>query len=81
MADNTINHPHLEERHMTDVLNNLTNAVTSDASNLTNLTLTNTKMAEKLKVALTQNKVLTELLSKTLWGVTATHSENQYKNK
>ena len=57
---------------MDDVLNNLANAVTSESTNLTNLTTTNTKLVEQLKVSLDQNKVLTDLLIKNICGVTAT---------
>ena len=38
MADDTIDQTHVDKSHMGDVLNNLDNAVTSDATNLTNLT-------------------------------------------
>ena len=57
---------------MDDVLNNLANAVTSESTNLTNLTTTNTKLVEQLKVSLDQNKVFIDLLIKNICGVTAT---------
>ena len=41
----------------------------------------NTNLVEQLKVELYQKKVLTDLLSKILCGVTATQSENQNANK
>ena len=62
----------MEESHVANALNNFSNTITSDATNLTNLTFTNAKLVEQLKVALSQNKVLTELLIKKIWGVTAT---------
>ena len=81
MADDTTDEPHVEEAHMADSLNNLVNAVTSDATKLTNLTFSNANLVEQLKVGLSQNKVLADLLSKNICGVTATQSENQNANK
>ena len=49
MVDDATYHPHVEEAHISNALNNLSNAITSDTSNLTNLTLTNSKLAEQLK--------------------------------
>ena len=54
----------MEEAHIYDTLNNLSNVITSDAFNLVNLTFSNSKLAEQLKVALAQNKGLTDLLNK-----------------
>ena len=54
----------MEEAHIYDTLNNLSNVITSDAFNLVNLTFSNAKLAEQLKVALAQNKGLTDLLNK-----------------
>ena len=73
--------PRVEEAHMTNALNNLANAVTSYASKLANLTLTNAKLAEQIKVAPSQNNILAYLLRKNICGVTETQSENQYINK
>ena len=61
---------------MYNALNNLANDITSDTNNLANLTITNYKLTEKLKVTLSQNKVLTDLLRKYICGVTATQSES-----
>ena len=61
---------------MYNALNNLANAITSDTNNLANLTITNYKLTEQLKVTLSQNKVLTDLLRKYICGVTATQSES-----
>ena len=66
---------------MADTLNKLSNYVTSDTANLTNLSFTNTNFTEQLKVLPHQNKVLTELLIINICGVTETKSENQNKNK
>ena len=71
MEDDTIYQTHMEESHMADALNNLDNAVTLDATNLTNLTITKSKLSEQLKVELYQNKVLTDLLNKMICGVTS----------
>ena len=60
VADDTIDHPRVEESQMTDALNNLANADAADATNLTSLRFTNENLAEQLKVALSQNKVLTD---------------------
>ena len=57
MVDDTTYHTHVEESHMVETLKSLTNPITSDASNITNLTLTNANMEEQLKVALAQNNV------------------------
>ena len=57
MADNITGQPHVKEAQMANALNNLTNAVTSDTTNLANLAMTKSKLAEQLKVALAQ-KVL-----------------------
>ena len=62
----------MEEAHIAAALSNLSNAATLDATNLTNITKTNTKLAENINMELAQNKVPTDLLS----GVTATKSEN-----
>ena len=61
MVHDNIYQPHMEESQTADTLNNLANAVTSYATKLTNLTTTNTNLAEQLKLALSQNKVLPEL--------------------
>ena len=66
---------------MFDVFNNLANAVTLDASNLANLTLKKSKLAVQIKVSLSQKKLLTDLLSKAICGITETQSENQNANK
>ena len=76
MGDGNTDQTHVEEAHIAAALSNLSNAATLDATNLTNLTMTNTKLAEKIKVELAQNKVFTDLLSKNICGVTATKSEN-----
>ena len=79
MADDNTDHSHVEEEHMADALNKLANTITSDATNLTNLTLTNTNMVEQIKVAQPQNKVLTYLprkkysVSQQLTQKTRTH--------
>ena len=44
VADGTTYYPHVEEEQMADALNNLVNAVASDATNLTNLKMTNSKL-------------------------------------
>ena len=49
---------------MVYALNNLANAVTSDATNLTNLTIAKSNPEEQLKLSLAQNKVLIDLLRK-----------------
>ena len=64
MADDTTDQTHLEEAHMNDALNNLTNSVTSYATNLTNSKMTNSKILEQLNVVLAKNKVLKDVLSK-----------------
>ena len=79
--DDTTDLTHVEETHMTDALNKLANAVTSNTTNLTNLIMKNIKLAEQLKAELAQNKVLTYLLNKKIFGVTATQSENNNSNK
>ena len=66
---------------MYNSLNNLANAVKSDATNLAKLTMKNAKLAEKLKGAISQNKVLPDLPRKTICGVTETQSENHTENK
>ena len=81
MADDYIDQPHVEESHMYNSLNNLANSVTSDATNLAKLTMKNANLKEQLKVALAQNRMLTDLLRKTICGVTETQSENQNANK
>ena len=81
MVDDTIDQPHVGEAHMTDALNNLANAVKSDTTNLTTLKMTNSKISEQLKVALSQNNVLTDFLRKKICGVTETQSENEKVNK
>ena len=58
MVDYTTYQPHMEEAHMANALNNLTNFITSEATNLTNLTMKNTYLEEQINVALAQNKVL-----------------------
>ena len=68
MADDTTDEPHVEEAHMADSLNNLVNAVTSDATKLTNLTFSNANLVEQLKVGLSQNKVIIDLLSRKIFG-------------
>ena len=50
MADDTTDHTHVEEAHMAGVLNKLTNFITSDATNLNNLTSTNANLSEKINV-------------------------------
>ena len=59
VVDDTTDLTHVEETHMTDALNKLANAVTSNTTNLTNLIMKNIKLAEQLKAELAQNKVLT----------------------
>ena len=49
---------------MVYALNNLANAVTSDATNFTNLTIAKSNPEEQLKLSLAQNKVLIDLLRK-----------------
>ena len=44
VADEYTYQPHVEEVDMDNTLNNLTNTTTSDATNINNLTLTNTKL-------------------------------------
>ena len=66
---------------MSDALNKLANAVTLDATNLTNLTMENSNLAGKLKVVLSQNKVLTDLLIRKICGVTSNQLENHNANK
>ena len=46
--------PNVQEAQMTDALNNLANEVTSDATNITNITTVNDKLTERLKVSLSQ---------------------------
>ena len=72
MTDDATYHPHVEEAHMVNALKNLVNAITSDASNLANLALTNTNLVEQLNLELDQNKVLTDLLSTNKCDVTTT---------
>ena len=81
MANETSDHPHVEEAHMVNVLNNPDNTVTSDETNLTSLTTVTSKLPEQLNVALFQNKVFTDLLSKKIFDVAATQSEKQNANK
>ena len=66
VADDNTDHPHVKEAHMSDAMNNLSNAVMPDATNLTNLTITYAHLVEQPKVALSQNKVLTDLLRKKI---------------
>ena len=47
VADDTTDHPHMEEAHMANALEKPANAVTSDATKLTNLTTTKSKLAEQ----------------------------------
>ena len=49
---------------MYNSLNNLANAVKSDATNLAKLTMKNANLKEQLKIALAQNRMLTDLLRK-----------------
>ena len=72
MVDDTTDQTHVEESHMADSLNNPSNAITSYTTNLTNIKLTNNNLEEKIKVEISQNKVLTDLLRKKINGVTAT---------
>ena len=58
--------PHVEESHMVDALNNLVKSITSDTTNLTNLTWTHVNLVKQLKVAPPQNNFLTYLTSKTI---------------
>ena len=81
MAYETTDQPHVEESHMANAVNNLANNVTSDTTNLTYLTFTNAKLAEQINVAISQNKVLTELLKTNMYCFKATQSENQNANK
>ena len=81
MEDDTTDKPHVEEAHMAVALNNLDKIVTSDTTNLAQLTMKMAKLAEQLQVALAQNNMLTDLLSKNIWDVTATQSENHNINK
>ena len=66
MADDTTNQTHVEEAHIVNALNNLSHTVTSDTTNHNKLTWTNANMAEQLNVALSQNKVPTDLLRKNM---------------
>ena len=66
---------------MDDTLKNLANVITSDATNLTNLTMANDNLTKQLNETLAQNKFLTDLLIKNICGVAATKSENQNENK
>ena len=66
MVDETIDQPYVEEEQISDALKNLTNDVTSDAIKLTNLTTDNSNIAEQIKVALYQNKGLTDLPTKKI---------------
>ena len=45
---------------MANTMKNLANAVTSDKTNLTKLTMTNANMVEQLKVALALNNFLSD---------------------
>ena len=58
MSDKTIDQTHVEEEKISDVMNNLTNAVTSDATNPTNSTTKKYKLSEKIMVALVPQKFL-----------------------
>ena len=58
MVDETTDPPHMEEAKMSANLNKLANTVTSEESDLTNLTMSNIKLEEQLKVKLAQNKVI-----------------------
>ena len=49
---------------MANAIKNLDNAVTSDVTNVTNLRMTNAKLAEQLRVELALNKVIIDLLRK-----------------
>ena len=66
---------------MYGALISLANDVTSDLTKLIKLTTSNTNIAKQIKVALSQNKVLTDLLSKKICSGTVTQSENQNANK
>ena len=76
MVDETIDQPYVEEEQISDALNNLTNDVTSDAIKLTNLTTDNSNIAVQIKVALYQNKGLTDLPTKKIWGLSVTNSDH-----
>ena len=69
------------EAKMDDGLNNLTSTVASEITNLRNITTVNAKLAGKIKVELYKNKVLTNLLSKNVCGLSATNSDNENLNK
>ena len=49
---------------MANAIKNIDNAVTSDVTNVTNLRMTNAKLAEQLRVELALNKVIIDLLRK-----------------
>ena len=66
---------------MYGALISLANDVTSDLTKLIKLTTSNTNIAKQIKVALSQNKVLTDLLSKKICSGTVNQSENQNANK
>ena len=72
MADGTTYQPDVDEEQMDDPLNNLTNTITSYATNLANLSIENDKLAEQLNLSLAQNKILTDLLSRKICGISST---------
>ena len=81
MANERKYQPHLKEAQMSNSLKNLANAVKSNATNLTNLKMANANLAEQLKVALAQKKVLTNLRIKKIYSLSAENSDNQNPNK
>ena len=66
---------HMEEAHIYNALNNLANSVTSGAINLTNLTMTNSKLEERLRWNYPK-KSAHRPTEKILCGATETQSEN-----
>ena len=72
--DDTTEQPHLEKSNMVDALNNLANAVTSDTSNLTNLTFTKRQYGRTTQVRTIPKQY-------GIRGVTATQSEKKNAKK
>ena len=77
----TTDHTHVEEEKMDDALNNLSSTVTSEANNLTNITMENAKLTEQINMVMAQNKALTNLLSKKICGLPETNSDNKNTDK
>ena len=67
--------------NIAEALNNLAFAVSSDSDQFKNLTAANNTLADQLKVALDQNKVLTTLLSKKIGGMAHTTDDAEKEGR